>query len=573
MAAEYNGNTPTLGVRGWLLLLALVTGLPTTIFSVFAMVEHVRAQEEKTNAELRRQVLALAQAIDADLSAKAAMLHALAAAQDVEHPDIGLLYRQARGVGSVQPDVLSLALVDVDGRQLFSTSAPLDALLPPTGDLKSVRQVLQEDRPVVSGMFEGSMTHRMVTALGVPVQAGRATRYALRMHIGVEEYARLLAEGHLPEGWAATLVDANGRIVARTLLPEQAVGKSISPRLQGLLASSEVMESGNREGTPVRFTIASVAQWGWHVVVQVPVATLHAAMRAYLFRLAGIGGVCIVVGFAGAWLLSRRFVAEVDLAARSCLLPDGGSSPARPTLVRELRMVGDELAAAREREEMALRDNLTGLAGRALFLRHAQVLLEASRHDPAVRMVVMFIDLDGFKQFNDSHGHTGGDTVLRRTARVLENAVRSSDVVGRMGGDEFVLCLALQADTACEVARGVAARIVSGVAQIGFGVGCSVGIALGQPGGGPDAADDGTGDVSHALSSPISTPLVTSSTVITDEGGGGEHADGGKKSLTAVLPGASAPLRTLLEEADRAMYVAKQTGKNSYHLREMSACD
>ncbi len=573
MATGSNGKTPTLGVRGWLLLLALVTGLPTTIFSVFAMVEHVRTQEDKTNAELRRQVLSVAQAIDADLSAKTAMLHALAAAQDTEHPDIGLLYRQARGVGSVQSDVLGLALVDGEGRQLFSTSAPLDTVLPPTGDVESARRVLQEDRPVVSGMFQGTMSHRMITTLGVPVQAGRATRYALRMHIGVEEYARLLAEAHLPEGWAATLVDANGRIIARTLLPEQTVGKSISPRLQGLLHSSEVMESGNREGTPVRFTIAPVAQWGWHVVIQVPVSKLHAAMRAYLFRLAGIGGVCIVVGFAGAWLLSRRFVAEVELAARSCFLPDGGNNPTRPTLVRELRQVGDELAASREREEMALRDNLTGLAGRALFLRHAQMLLDAGGHDPSLRMVVMFIDLDGFKQFNDNHGHAEGDTVLRRTARVLENAVRSSDVVGRMGGDEFVLCLALQADTACEVARSVAARIVSGVAQIGFGVGCSVGIALGRAGGEPDAADNGAGDVPDAASSPSTTPYSVPSSDFAGEDGGEVHADGDEKSLTAALPGAPAPLRALLEEADKAMYVAKQAGKNSYHLREMSACD
>ncbi|MEG6506245.1 sensor domain-containing diguanylate cyclase [Nitratidesulfovibrio sp. 1201_IL3209] len=567
--SEHYRNTPTMGVRGWLLLLALVTGLPATIFSVFAMIEHVRTQQEKTNAELRRQVLAVALAVDADLSAKAAMLHALAASQDPERADIGQLYRQARGVGSVQGDVQSLALVDREGGQVFSTWVPLGTRLPPTGDVESARRVLDEDRPVVSGLFQGSITNRPVTALGVPVQVARGVRHALRMHIGVEEYTRLLAEQHLPEGWTVTLVDANGVILARTLLPEQAVGKPVGPRLRDVLESSTVMEAGNREGVPVRFTIAPVGQWGWHVVVQVPVATLHMSMRAYLVRLAAIGAACIVVGFAGAWLLSRRFIAEVELAARSRLLPGEDGEPARPTLVRELRQVGDELAAAREREEMALRDGLTGLAGRALFLRHARRLLESSRDDPALRLAVMFIDLDGFKQFNDRYGHAEGDSVLRRTARVLESAVRSSDVVGRLGGDEFVLCLALQADTACEVARSVAARIVAGVARIGFGVGCSVGISLGQAGG---------YDVSDAVAEDLPGAGTGGGPEAARDGVSGDNVSGvsgssGAGAVDDALSDAPAPLGALLEEADKAMYVAKQAGKNSYHLRDMSTCD
>ncbi|MBZ2171415.1 sensor domain-containing diguanylate cyclase [Nitratidesulfovibrio sp. SRB-5] len=574
---ERHRNTPTMGVRGWLLLLALVAGLPTTMFSVFAMVEHMRAQQEKTDAELRRQVLAVAQAVDAELSAKAAMLHALAASQDPERMDIGQLYRQAKGVGSVHREVQSLALAGHDGNQVFNTWEPLGVVLPPTGDLASVRRALDEDRPVVSDLFQGSILLQPVTALGVPMQVDRGHRYVLRMYIGVAAYARLLEEERLPEGWASTLVDGQGTILARTLRPEVTVGQVVGPRLREMFRSSEVMEADNREGDPVRFAVAPVGGWGWHAVVQVPVAMLQAAMRDYLLHLAGIGGACIVMGFAGAWLLSRRFVREVELAARSCLLPQAEDEPARRTMVRELRQVGDELAAAREREEMALRDGLTGLAGRALFLRHARRLLETSRHDTSLRLAVMFIDLDGFKQLNDQYGHAEGDAVLLRTARVLEGAVRSSDVVGRLGGDEFVLCLVLQADTACEVARGVAARVVSGVAQIGLGVGCSVGIALGRTGGYPELSeedapaglpDDGT-DAGQAAMRPEDAGAGTGG----GSGGADGLADGSPHSVGATLPGAPAPLRVLLEEADKAMYVAKQAGKNSYHLQDMSTCE
>lgn len=574
---ERHRNTPTMGVRGWLLLLALVTSLPTSVFSVFAMVGHMRAQQEKTDTELRRQVLAVAQAVDAELSAKTAMLHALAASHDTEIVDVGQLYRQAKGVGSAHREVQSLALVDRDGSQVFSTWESLGTVLPPTGDLASVRRALDEDRPRVSDLFRGSISHQPVTALGAPMQVGRGRWYVLRMYIGVGAYARLLEGERLPEGWAATLVDGQGAILARTLLPESTVGKSVSSRLRDVFHSSEVMEAENREGVPVRFAVAPVGTWGWHAVVQVPVATLQAAMRGYLLRLAGIGGACIVMGFAGAWLLSRRFVAEVELAARSCLLPEADDEPTRPTMVRELRQVGDELAAAREREEMAMRDSLTGLEGRALFLRHARRLLETSRDDTSLRLAVMFIDLDGFKQVNDNYGHAEGDAVLRRTARVLEGAVRSSDVVGRLGGDEFVLCLALQADTACEVARSVAARVVSGVAQIGFGVGCSVGIALGKAGGYPelpeedapaDVPDDGM-DAGQVAVRPEDAGDGTGA----GSDGPADHAGDRGRTAGSALPGAPAPLRDLLEEADKAMYVAKQAGKNSYHLLDMSTCE
>jgi diguanylate cyclase (GGDEF)-like protein len=539
---------PALGVRGWLLLLALVTGLPMTVFSAVSLLEHIRAQMEKTDGQLRRYVLAAATDLDAKLSFKAAMLQALVATQNRPRVNVELLYEHAKGVETVLPDVQALSLVNRAGEQVFNTLEPYGAPLPRTGDMESVQRTFRDDRPTVSGLFTGTITSQPVTALGVPLRISRSPRYVLRMITPVEEYARLLGEQHLPEGWASTLFDANGVVLACTRNHEQHTGLPVSSVLFDVRDSNRVVEAVNQEGVKVRFAVASVKDWGWHVVVHVPVTTLYASMHVYLLRLVAIGVFCVICGFAGAWLLSRRFAAEVDLAARSCLLPEpGGPQAGRPTLVRELRLVGDELAAAREREEVALRDGLTGLAGRALFLRHARRLLASCRHDPAVRLAVLFIDLDGFKEVNDRYGHAEGDAVLRRTARVLEDVVRASDVLGRMGGDEFVLCLALRAETACEVVRGVAARVVSGVSQIGFGVGCSVGISLGPVGmpGVPkeDGADGGTGSFASSVS--------------VDDG---EDDD------------APADLQTLLEQADKAMYAAKQAGKNSYHLLDMSVC-
>lgn len=85
-------------------------------------------------------------------------------------------------------------------------------------------------------------------------------------------------------------------------------------------------------------------------------------------------------------------------------------------------------------------DQLTGLANRMLLLDRIQSsLANASRN--SVELSLLFIDIDGFKEVNDTHGHLVGDTLLQKIAERLLECVRGSDTVGRLGGDEFVVIL------------------------------------------------------------------------------------------------------------------------------------
>jgi len=161
----------------------------------------------------------------------------------------------------------------------------------------------------------------------------------------------------------------------------------------------------------------------------------------------------------------------------------------------------------------ATHDALTGLVNNAAF----KLALEQSLADGArggYPVALLFLDLDGFKQVNDVHGHAAGDEMLRMVSDVLRRVCRERDVVGRIGGDEFVvLCNGVGG---VGHAEAVARAVVTGIddAQPPDDgqprVGCSIGIALAEPG----AVD----------------------------------------------------ARTLLRRADAAMYASKRRGRNGYEV-------
>ncbi|MCC6580824.1 MAG: diguanylate cyclase [Phycisphaeraceae bacterium] len=122
----------------------------------------------------------------------------------------------------------------------------------------------------------------------------------------------------------------------------------------------------------------------------------------------------------------------------------------------ELEQTNRDLqAAVNQLQTMATTDGLTGVANRRAFNQALQrAYAEAKRR--ASDLACVMIDLDGFKQLNDTQGHPQGDALLVRCARVLQSVCRASDVAGRFGGDEFALVLpGADEKVACLVAQRV----------------------------------------------------------------------------------------------------------------------
>jgi diguanylate cyclase (GGDEF)-like protein/PAS domain S-box-containing protein len=146
------------------------------------------------------------------------------------------------------------------------------------------------------------------------------------------------------------------------------------------------------------------------------------------------------------------------------------------------RMLERDLHAERERcEAAASHDALTELPNRRLFQdRLRQVLARARRRDR--RVGVLFIDLDGFKVFNDRHGHAAGDELLKAIGARLVAAVRGEDTVARIGGDEFGVLLADVHDAEDAAAVGgkllVALSAPVTMGETAVRLGASVGVAV-----------------------------------------------------------------------------------------------
>lgn len=140
-----------------------------------------------------------------------------------------------------------------------------------------------------------------------------------------------------------------------------------------------------------------------------------------------------------------------------------------------------ELQAALERaESLSILDGLTGVHNRRYFISNFSILIEQCvRYGH--KLALLMIDVDDFKQINDTHGHLEGDRILKAIAGILKCCARGADIIARFGGEEFVVALQ---DTDCEGASRVAGRIQEqlrllscGQGELKRGITASIGIS------------------------------------------------------------------------------------------------
>jgi diguanylate cyclase (GGDEF)-like protein/PAS domain S-box-containing protein len=163
----------------------------------------------------------------------------------------------------------------------------------------------------------------------------------------------------------------------------------------------------------------------------------------------------------------------------------------------------------RQLEHSAMHDSLTGLPNRSAFERALGASIEQARRELREH-ALCFVDLDRFKNVNDTAGHAAGDALLKEVAKIIRKSCRVQDFTARIGGDEFAVMLS---DCSIVAAKRIAEQIVEAISTIGLPWGGSI------------------------------------------------HRIGASIGITAVT-NRSPDLDQLLSQADSACYVAKAAGRN-----------
>lgn len=181
-----------------------------------------------------------------------------------------------------------------------------------------------------------------------------------------------------------------------------------------------------------------------------------------------------------------------NLEERALLRGMGRSIQLSTQVLDAVQAEKEALKAEKRAKEAAIReatiDHLTGLPNRRKLLDQLTLLLqkETARDD---QIALLFIDLDRFKQINDIHGHKAGDELLKTVGNHLRYMTKASDIVGRISGDEFLIISSLhQATDAEQLAESIIQQLQAPLSGQGLNVctGASIGIAVAEAGDSPE---------------------------------------------------------------------------------------
>lgn len=465
----------------------VATLIPALTTGWLSYVENKRSLDEKIAEELRGVSSQAAREVDLWLKERLYDLRVFASSYEVSENLEAVARRRGQSVqrltdylSSVQdrfPDYAEL-LVLGPGEDAVATSAPQPGLVRLAPDWMAE---LRTSEAVLGVPFLAADSATAFMSMAVPINATTGTASflgALTARVSFRSIDELL-RGSLPgDSGSMILVDDAGMLVASSTgtdpLRRPVFGSELFRRLRR--ADGRAVDYTAFDGTPVVGALANVPRLEWGVVAQIPQAEAYAQItRLRNVTALTVLGLFLVVGLL-AYALAHLIVRSLDrLSQGAARVATGDLNVDIPvTGGRELAyltsvfndMVSRLKLSRQELERLSVTDSLTGLYNRRHLLETLDRELRRShRHDHA--FAIMMIDVDHFKQFNDTYGHQAGDDVLIRVGAVLSGAIREVDYAARYGGEEF---LVLMPETEAAVAVDAAERIRERMQEEAFAV-------------------------------------------------------------------------------------------------------
>jgi len=489
------------------ILLAFAGVVVTSLFYarkqlVRAELDHLAEQARIVEVNLQRQL----KAVDAGL---------VSVIRDLAHFETGARYaeliRRLQALSDTMPGVRTLSVLDRTGDVLASNRSNLVGLNFSQRDyVQTVLRLADDDAPYLSKPFKTILNVYSINLVRISLTADGHVHRIVSATLDPEFFEDLLSSVRYADDVWVAVAHEDGLLAMHQPPRPELLGTDLNrpgsffSRHKASAASATVLTgrvatTGEDAWMAQRTIEASALNMTNSLVVAV--ARNPAKALQHWRDMAVVGAAVWALGAIAACValwLSQRHQAQVHQ-----LLQD--KEALRQQAENEIR-------------QMAFYDHLTQLPNRRLLMdRLAQLQAVSLRHGR--HSALLFLDLDGFKQLNDTHGHDQGDRLLQEVANRLKAGVREEDTVARLGGDEFVVMLSELGSEAAEAAaqaEAVASKLRTSLSQ-----------------------DYLMGVLRHRCSASIGITLF---------GQGPE------------------PLDDILKRADRAMYDAKSEGRNGYKL-------
>ncbi|MBJ6727370.1 sensor histidine kinase [Geomesophilobacter sediminis] len=314
-------------IRSKLASLVLVCVVPFWFIAALISFNVYLYQVEQASREMLVAARQMSQTVDRELVSVISALSALGTSPSVARGDFEEVRHQALDLLRLYPDA-DIIVADASGQQLLNSFRPLGTPLPKRNNPEQVRQVFATAKPVVSNLFQGAVTKRLLISIDVPILRDGRVVYDLSMTFPAARLSALLARQKLPESWYASIIDRNQVVIARTIGADRFVGRRTSLRFtQTAFGASEGnVRMKNIEGIDSVSAFNRVAASDWLIAVGVPRATLMADIYRWVAWVALAAVLISLTAGALAWGIGRRIAQDLQSLVQPALAIGRGES-------------------------------------------------------------------------------------------------------------------------------------------------------------------------------------------------------------------------------------------------------
>ncbi|MFP5222803.1 MAG: diguanylate cyclase [Acidobacteriota bacterium] len=481
--------------------------------------------------EIRQTLGVQGQFLDTWIAYRQRDIQRLAAVPEIVGMNLDATDRSFRQFLAVMPEFRGLGLIDASGTTVVDTAAKTGLYLGDRAYFKAATQ----GKSYISDVLVGRATGASLIMFSSPVLSADGTfRGAIFASVSMDMIEEILRPRIQFEG-RTLLLDKSLKLISGSRSPGEAPENSLPhPASRTIRTDGGNFSYVTPEGEELVAVALPLETLGWVLVGEVKAEAIREAVRPVLGWVLAAGGVSFLLALPLLFRMTRQVESVVMPLARHARGVAGGnySLPAPQVHLDksplELRVLAEAYETMRGKilsdmnllESLALTDDLTRLPNRRCIMEEGVRLLEISSRagKPCSCMV---IDVDRFKDINDRYGHAMGDRVLVALAMVFRESLRGADLLGRLGGEEFlVVCT----NTGATEARHLADRLLKNLRGSGLG--------------------------------PLADLQITVSI--------------GVATLAAPVEDASALFERLILTADMAMYHAKTSGRDKV---VMADCD